>query len=196
MTLDHGQFSDGLIRSQRNWLAPRCSQEAGNPAILAATPTRFSNARAKSSCSAGGFHFSNWWTAFLVAFAILLVFPHRSSGQELEGTFTGTVTDQTGALIPRATITIALNGVGGEARVMQSDSNGNYTATNLTAGTYSITVAAPGFETFTDKNVELNVAQKRAVNVQLKTGSETQTVIVQDNPVAIETASSAQAGTI
>jgi hypothetical protein len=130
-------------------------------------------------------------------FAILFVLtPLTVRSQELEGTFTGTVTDTTGAVIPRATVTITLNGVGGEARVVESDSAGNFTASNLTAGTYSITVVAKGFETFSAKDVVLNVAQKRAVNAELKPGSESQTVVVQENPVSIETDSSAQAGTI
>ncbi|MGB6692393.1 MAG: carboxypeptidase regulatory-like domain-containing protein [Terracidiphilus sp.] len=131
-----------------------------------------------------------------IALALLLVCPPRSAGQELEGTFAGTVTDQTGAVIPRATITITLNGVGGESRVVQSDTGGNYTAANLPAGTYTITAATPGFATVTEKNVVLNVAQKREVDLQLRPGAETQTVVVQENPVAIDTESSAQAGTI
>ena len=59
-----------------------------------------------------------------------------------------------------------------------------------------MTVTASGFETFAAKDVVLNVAQKRTVNAQLKVGSASQTVIVEENPVAIDTASSAQAGTI
>ena len=99
-------------------------------------------------------------------------------------------------MIPHAAITITLNGVNGTARVVESDGAGNYVATNLTAGTYSITVVAPGFETFKGKNIVLNVAEKHAFNVQLKAGSVTTTVTVEDNPVSVDTESSAQAGTI
>jgi hypothetical protein len=168
--INHGQCFPGLLRPRGNWLAPQSSTGAGRAAMRAAT--------------------------MVVALAVLLFCPRWSSGQELEGTFTGTVTDATGAVIPRATITITLNGESSESRVVQSDGDGNYTATNLTAGTYTISVSATGFATFTDKNVVLNVAQKRAVNAQLKTGAEAETVVVQDNPVAIDTDSSAQAGTI
>jgi len=132
----------------------------------------------------------------LLLMALLLVLaPQRSSGQELEGTFTGTVTDVTGAVIPHATVTITLNG-GGESRVVQTDGQGDFTATNLPAGTYTVSIAAPNFESYAAKDVVLNVAQKRAINAQLKAGSTTQTVVVQDNPVAIDTDSSAQAGTV
>ncbi len=135
---------------------------------------------------------------FLLALVTMLFlgFPANSRGQELEGTLGGTVTDATGAVIPHATITITLNGVGGESRVVQTDAAGNYIAPNLPAGTYTITITAPGFATVTEKDVILNVSQKRSVNAELKPGSESQTVVVQENPVAIDTESSAQAGTI
>jgi hypothetical protein len=127
---------------------------------------------------------------------VVLLCPFIARAQELAATLSGVVTDSSGAVIPNATITIALNGVNGTARVVQSDGNGNYVATNLTAGTYSITVTAQGFETFKGKDIVLNVAEKHAVNVQLKTGSATTTVTVEDNPVSIDTESSAQSGTI
>ena len=117
-------------------------------------------------------------------------------GQELAGTLTGNITDASGAIIPNATVTFSLNGIDGTTRTIQTDSSGNYTAANLPAGTYTVTVTASGFETFAAKDVVLNVAQKRTVNAQLKVGSASQTVIVEENPVAIDTASSAQAGTI
>jgi Carboxypeptidase regulatory-like domain/TonB-dependent Receptor Plug Domain len=132
----------------------------------------------------------------LLLMLILLAFPFLAHGQELAGTFTGTVTDASGAVIPHATITITLNGVSGASRVVQTNESGNYTATNLSAGTYTITISDPSFENFTDRNVILNVAQKRTVNAQLKVGGQSQTVTVEDNPVALDTESSAQAGTI
>ncbi len=117
-------------------------------------------------------------------------------GQELSATLSGTVTDTSGAVIPRVTITIARNGVNGTSRVVQSDGSGNYVATNLPAGTYSVTAVAGGFQTFKANQIVLNVAEKHTVNVELKAGSVDQTVVVEDNPVSVDTESSAQAGTI
>lgn len=127
---------------------------------------------------------------------VLLIYPMAAGGQELAATLSGVVTDSTGAVIPHASIAITLNGVNGLARVVESDGSGNYTATNLTAGTYSLTVTAAGFETYKGKNIVLNVAEKHTVNIQLKAGSVTTTVTVEDNPVSVDTQSSAQAGTI
>lgn len=116
--------------------------------------------------------------------------------QELAATLAGTVADQTGAVIPNATVTITLNTVGGASRVVTTDSSGNFVATNLTAGNYTVTITAAGFATYTDKNLVLYVAQKRSLNPMLKAGAANTTVTVESNPVAIETQSASQAGTI
>jgi len=127
---------------------------------------------------------------------LLLCCPAFVRAQELSATLTGTVTDTTGAVIPSAAVTISLNGVNGTARLVQSDGSGNFTATNLTAGTYSVTVVATGFETYKATGIILNVAEKHAVNVQLKAGAVATTVTVEDNPVSVDTDTSAEAGTI
>jgi len=73
---------------------------------------------------------------------------------------------------------------------VQTDGSGNYVATNLTAGTYSITITAAGFETFKGKNIVLNVAEKHAFNAQLTPGSTSTTITVEDNPVQVDTETS------
>ncbi|HEY1580201.1 MAG TPA: TonB-dependent receptor [Terracidiphilus sp.] len=127
---------------------------------------------------------------------VFLASPGMLKAQELTATLSGIVSDSTGAVIPNATVTITLNGVGGSARVVQSDGTGFYKATNLLNGTYTVSVVATGFETFNAKNVVLNVAEKHSLNVDLKTGSVSTTVTVEDNPVSVETESSAQQDTI
>jgi hypothetical protein len=116
--------------------------------------------------------------------------------QELQATLNGTVTDSSGAVIPGATVTITQNGVNGAARTVVTSDRGSYTATNLPAGNYTVTVTASGFQTFAAKNVTLFVAQTRSVNAKLQLGSVTQTVTVQQNAVSVDTTTSALAGTI
>ncbi|MGA2537654.1 MAG: TonB-dependent receptor, partial [Terracidiphilus sp.] len=133
----------------------------------------------------------------LLCVALLLGFGSQMArGQELSATLSGSVTDTSGAVIPHAAVTITQNGVNGAARVVVSDAAGNYTATNLSAGTYSITVTAPGFETYKGTNIVLDVSEKHAFNAQLKAGAVTTTVTVEDNPVSVDTETSGQAGTI
>ena len=127
---------------------------------------------------------------------IFLACPLIMLAQELSATLSGIVTDTTGAVIPNATVTITLNGVGGETRVVQSDGTGYYKATNLTNGVYTVTAVATGFETFIGKDIKLDVAEKHSLNLQMKAGSVSTTVTVEDNPVSIDTESSAQMATI
>jgi hypothetical protein len=119
-----------------------------------------------------------------------------AKGQELAATLTGRVTDPSGATISDATVTIVQNGVNGASRTLQTDAHGSYTATNLAAGNYTVTVAAPGFQSYTAQNVILNVAQTRSVDAPLKLGGASQTVTVQQSSVNIDTETSALAGTI
>src|ERR1700744_2169985 len=103
--------------------------------------------RLKTSGSAG---------SLLCLLLMLILLAFQASGQELAGTFIGTVTDTSGAVIPHATVTIKLNGVSGASRVVQTNDSGNYTATNLPAGTYTITVSDQSFEKGSERNVLLN----------------------------------------
>lgn len=127
---------------------------------------------------------------------MLLASPLAVRAQELTATLAGSVTDSSGAVIPGATLIITQNGVNAEGRTVQTNAAGFYIVTNLSAGTYGVKVSATGFENYVAKNVVLNVAEKHTLNVQLKAGSVTTTVTVEDNPVSVDTQSSAQAGTI
>lgn len=149
-----------------------------------------------SGISNKGASFITLCSWLMLAVAALLLLSPVARAQELAGTFTGIVADSTGAVIQNATITITQNGVNGEPRIVQSNSSGSFTASNLPAGTYTIKVSDPNFATYSSPNVILNVAQRRTLNVVLKPGSESQTVTVEDNPVSVDTGSSSQAGTI
>ncbi len=126
----------------------------------------------------------------------LIALPVSLRSQELQGTISGTVTDATGALIPNAAVTIVQHGGTSAPRSIKSNARGNYTATNLPAGTYTITVSAPGFQNFKANNVTLFVAQSRSVDVTLQPGSVSQTVTVEENTETVDTTSSNIEGTI
>ena len=128
--------------------------------------------------------------------ALLLCIPSMIKAQELQGTINGTAMDVSGAVIPNATVTISQNGVNGAVRTIQTNAAGSYTATNLPAGNYTVSVTASGFQTYTAQNVVLFVAQTRSVNAKLKPGSTSQTVTVSQNAVSLDTTTSALAGTI
>lgn len=133
----------------------------------------------------------------IVSVALLATLcPLMVHAQELQGTINGTVTDPSGAVIPGATVKITQNDVNGASRTVVTDARGSYTATNLPAGNYTVSVTASGFQTYSAQNVVVNVAQTLTVDAKLQTGRVTQTVTVQQNAVNIDTTTSELAGTI
>src|SRR5256885_1563557 len=79
----------------------------------------------------------------------------------------GVVTDPTGAVIPNATITI-VNTQTGAKRSDISDSQGRYTISQLTPGTYKVTATASGFSEININNVELQVNSPATVPIKFE----------------------------
>lgn len=93
------------------------------------------------------------------------------------GTISGTVTDQSGAIIQSATILIRNKATGNE-RQLRSDNDGNFSAAALAAGDYEIRAEANGFRTILQ---EVNVATGSISRVDLKmeVGQKTEIVTVE-----------------
>ncbi|MGA2252215.1 carboxypeptidase regulatory-like domain-containing protein [Terracidiphilus sp.] len=132
---------------------------------------------------------------FGLLLAALLVVPQFARAQELTATLAGTVTDTSGAVIPNAAVTVTENATKA-VHTVQSDASGSYVITTLPAGAYTVSVVSSGFENYLAKDVVLLVAEKRGLNVQLKAGAASTTVTVEAAAVAVDTESSAQAGTL
>ena len=91
----------------------------------------------------------------------------------------GTVRDQTGAVIPNASISIR-NDSTGQTYSATSDSNGNYSRTGIPAGSYTLTVTSPGFRTLNVQNAQLG----QNLNLQLEVGSVESTVNVTSRQIS------------
>ena len=88
-------------------------------------------------------------------------------GQTFRGTILGTVTDQSGAVVAGATITVKNTATGLE-RAAQTSTDGSYSIPELPIGTYTVTVTQAGFQTSMTREVTVNVATERRVDSQLK----------------------------
>jgi hypothetical protein len=77
----------------------------------------------------------------------LLFLPSLSHAQAIYGSLFGTVTDNTGAVVPGATITVTDESKGTSVTA-QSNESGDYTVQHLIPDTYDIKVTAPNFKTF------------------------------------------------
>jgi len=94
-------------------------------------------------------------------------------------TVRGTVADPTGAVIPGATVTLTPAGAAvGKSIVVQSQSDGTYTALNVPAGTYSQTVTIPGFASFVKLGVKITAGQALTLDVKMAIQEQSQQVNV------------------
>ncbi|HEV3468826.1 MAG TPA: carboxypeptidase regulatory-like domain-containing protein [Pyrinomonadaceae bacterium] len=108
-------------------------------------------------------------------------------GQETTGNIVGQVTDQKGAAVAGATVTIA-DPQRGFTRTYTTGEDGSYTAAQLPVGTYTISVEAPGFRKFVQENVTINVNDRRPIDAVLEAGqvSEVVTVVGDEAPLVQE----------
>jgi len=100
----------------------------------------------------------------------------------------GTVTDATGATVPNAQVTIKQTATG-VTRSANTDSQGLYSFPNIAVGPYSLTVAASGFQTFTQTGV-LEVGNNISIDPHLQVGAATEQISVEASGVALETETS------
>ncbi|PYY12829.1 MAG: TonB-dependent receptor, partial [Acidobacteria bacterium] len=111
-------------------------------------------------------------------------------------TILGTVSDSSGAVVPGAKVTVRQVATGLE-RSTEATSDGSYSVPELPIGTYTVTIAAAGFQTSVTKNVVVDVATERRVDAQLRAGQVSETVEVSGETLPqIETTSAELGGTL
>jgi hypothetical protein len=108
--------------------------------------------------------------------------------QTIFGTILGTVTDASGAVVPKAVIRITNQGEN-ISRDVTTDSQGDYQAENLKEGLYTVTVQAEGFREVTVKDIRLTARQIVRNDVKLVVGATTENVTVEANAELINTES-------
>ena len=112
---------------------------------------------------------------FALAATLLLLSGLPAFGQATTATLTGIVRDTSGAIVPNAGVTLK-NEASGDLRKTTSNSEGYYSIVAIPAGSYAITVEAPGFQRSEQKGIALNSADKRNVDATLQIGAISQTV--------------------
>ncbi|MEO8595451.1 MAG: carboxypeptidase regulatory-like domain-containing protein [Candidatus Solibacter sp.] len=98
-------------------------------------------------------------------------------GQSFYGSVVGTVTDQSGATLHSATVTL-INAGTGERRQTQTGAAGDYQFLNLVPAIYKVEVEQPGFKKVTRDNVQVTVSGAIRADIAMQVGDLTQTVEV------------------
>ena len=122
----------------------------------------------------------------LFAFLVTVFAVSEMRAQVLYGSLIGTVSDQSGAVVPTATVTIS-NAQTGQSRETATDSEGRFSLQNVQAGTYEMKVTSAGFRTLTRTNVAISINTVTRVPVLLEVGQVTEQVTVEGAAAALQT---------
>lgn len=120
--------------------------------------------------------------ALLLLFAFVI-----ASAQEFRGSITGKVTDPNGAVVAGATVALKNLATNAQATTT-TNRDGSYDFPLLQPGKYTLTVNAQGFSAVTREGIEIRVADKLALDVQMQTAGVTGMVTIVSG-TALETGS-------
>jgi len=115
--------------------------------------------------------------------ALLLLFTCSAAlfGQPGSGVVRGVVTDESGALVPAAKVTVS--NAKGPVKSVTAAGDGSYSVTGLAPGSYLVQAASPGLAQAQPAPVDVRGGvQPATLNLQLRVAEEKQEVTVQENP--------------
>lgn len=131
--------------------------------------------------------------ALLLA-ASLLCLPNLPA-QTSTGTIYGTVKDQTGAVLPQATITVR-HVETGVSRSLTTDEAGRYRVPQLALGSYEVQAGIAGFSTEVRKGITITVGREAVVDFDLQVGEVSQSVEVVGEAPLVQTGTSEIGGLV
>ena len=121
-------------------------------------------------------HVGKWLV--LVLTACVVSFGVQAMAQSTFGSIVGTVKDQSGSVVPGATVTLV--NVGSSAKhTATSSASGNYEFPNLDAGIYQVTIQANGFKDQIFDHLVLQARDTQRIDASLAVGAASQTIEVQ-----------------
>ena len=123
---------------------------------------------------------------FLLAILGILALGSGSLWAQGTAQLSGAVTDQTGALLPGVEVT-ATQADTGLTRTAITNESGFYLFQNLAIGPYRLQAELPGFRTYVQTGIVLEVSASPTVNIAMQVGEVTQSVEVQANVAMVET---------
>jgi len=127
---------------------------------------------------------------------VFLLLAFSLHAQNISGGIAGTVLDPSGAVVPRAIVTITNTDRNAVVRTITTGVDGNYSAPLLDVGTYSIAVSAAGFRNEIKTGIKLNVHDELSINISLRVGDAADQVTVVADTEAVELGSASNDSTM
>ena len=135
------------------------------------------------------------WLAVCLLLVVLGRFILPLAAQEAVGRIIGVVTDPTGAVVPRAKVTVTNVATGAKNETV-SDAVGSYQVLLLPIGSYTVTAEALGFRRTATSPQNLEISQSLKIDLKLEVGATIETVQVEANPSGVETINATLGATV
>src|SRR5215471_4952521 len=122
---------------------------------------------------------------FFLGFALLGVV-HRTDAQALFGSVRGTLSDQSGACVPEAHVTLIHKATSAQ-KEGDTNENGSYSITAVPPGTYDLTVKTSGFKPLTQTNLVVAANVVTNADAKLQVGAVSEQVTVEAATLTLQT---------
>jgi outer membrane receptor protein involved in Fe transport len=126
---------------------------------------------------------------------ILTLVSGMAWAQTSTGSVQGTVTDQSGAVIPQAPVVLT-NRDTGAIQESKTNASGAYSFPVVGVGDYTLSVTQPGFKTYKQSDFHVQAASPVTINVSLALGQPSEQVTVSETPPAINTVTASEGNTV
>ncbi len=128
----------------------------------------------------------------LLALALATLARGPAHAQITTGSLTGSVTDNTRAVLPGVMISLSGQSLIGGAQTQVTDATGTYRFDRLPPGSYEVTFELPGFKTVVRRDIRVSATFTATVNVQLEIGQVEETITVTGESPTVDVKSNVQ----
>jgi hypothetical protein len=122
----------------------------------------------------------------LLATVVVFCFAAPLAAQDTRGAISGSVTDQQGAIVSGAAITVTNTGTNISAQ-LTTNSTGFYEARLLQPGAYRVTASAQGFKKVVRSGLTIGLGQEVTIDLKLEVGALTESVTITGETPILET---------
>src|ERR1700746_1742619 len=126
------------------------------------------------------------WKIAIPAIAVVLCALPMHGQTANTGAIAGSVSDPSGALVPRAAVVVNSQGTG-EKRDVTTDADGNFSVPFLSPGDYDLTVRVSGFEPLILKSVQVQITEVSRLKIQLTIRGAKEQIKVSARPPLLQT---------
>jgi Carboxypeptidase regulatory-like domain len=131
----------------------------------------------------------------LRALILMLGLVADAAAQVVGGSLSGFVKDNSGAGLPRASVSIKSSETGAE-RILTTDESGRYSAPSIPVGKYEVTASHEGFAPQTKNGITLAVGERTTIDLELAVGELKQVVTVEESASPVTLSTQATAGLV